>query len=112
MFCTAVFAEVLLEVKNTSGAAVTLDSFVVTDLSGRPLPPSSTGIPVYGYPQSGNGMYTVINDAWLGGHRNSSASVRAIGFINSVQVFNEPYTIVADCCHVGKTSGKDAIIIP
>ncbi len=110
VICTAQFSSVELEVVNSAGAPVTLDAFVVTDLAGAPLP-TAGGSPVYGYPQSGNGSYSVINDSWLQGHQNSSMQVIAKGFINGSQVFSEPFTIVADCCHVGKSSGKDVITI-
>jgi hypothetical protein len=110
VICTAQFSAVQLEVVNSAGAPVTLDAFVVTDLSGAPLP-AVGGSPVYGYPQSGNGRYTVINDSWVRGHQNSSMQVIAKGFIKGSQVFSEPFTIVADCCHVSKSSGKDVTTI-
>lgn len=111
VLCTAHFAEVSLEVRDAAGAPVDVDSFVVTTLAGVPLPPSAWGLPVYGYLHAGDGLYTVINDGWVQGHQNSNMSVRAKGFINKIQVFDEPFVILADCCHVGKHSGKDAITI-
>ena len=110
--CTAHFADIPLEVRNNAGTAVVLDSFVVTNLAGVPIP-SVNGIPPYGYPQSGaDGVYSVMNDSWVQGHQNRSIQVIAKGYVNGLQVFSETFSILADCCHVGKLSGKDAIIIP
>jgi hypothetical protein len=111
VFCTAQFADVPLEVRNGTGTAVILDSFVVTNLSGVPLP-SVNGVPAYAYPQSGAGVYSVMNDSWVQGHQNSRIQVIAKGYVNGSEVFREPFTITTDCCHVGKQSGKDVITIP
>jgi hypothetical protein len=103
VICTAVFVGITVEVKDAGGAPLTLNSFVVTDASGTP---------VSGTPSPRAGLYTIVNDAWLSGHSNTTALLRAKGFINGVEVFNEPYTISADCCHVSKVSGKDVIVLP
>jgi hypothetical protein len=112
IICTAQFADIPLEVRDNAGTAVVLDSFVVTNGAGVPIP-SVNGIPAYGYPQSGtDGVYSVMNDSWVQGHQNSSIQVIAKGYRNGLQVFREPFTIMADCCHVSKQSGKDVVIIP
>ena len=108
--CTAVFTEIHVDVRDQNGAAVNLDAFVVTDAAGVALPPSN-GSSVYGYPNNGDGRYTIVNDAWVQGHQNSTMAVRARGYINGIEVFNEPYTIEADCCHVSRPSGKDLITV-
>lgn len=110
VICTAVFEEEHLRVQDAAGNPVNLSSFVVTDATGTPLP-MSNGQAVYGYPHNGNGKYTVINDAWVSGHQNTSMSVRAKGYINGVQVFDQPYTVAADCCHVSMTGGGTTITV-
>jgi hypothetical protein len=111
VMCTMVFEEDHIVVKNASGAPVQLSSFVVTDLNGTPLP-QNNGMDVFGYPHNGNnGMYTVINDGWVNGHQNTSKNVRVKGYVNFMEVFNEPATISADCCHVKMTSGKSTITV-
>jgi len=102
---------VSVEVQHSSGAAARLDSFVVTHLSGRTLSPVN-GIPAYGYPQSDDGKYSIMNDSWVQNHRNSNVQVIAKGYVNGHEVFREPFTIISDCCHVSKQSGKDVVIIP
>ena len=111
LLCTQEFAQVVLEVKNPTGTAVILDSFVVTDLSATPLAPVN-GNAVFGPINAGTGGYAVINDAWVKAHRNTTMQVRAKGFINGAQIFNEPYTISVDCCHVRKISGTSSVTIP
>lgn len=111
VICTAVFAAVTLSVSDATGTPVHADSFVVTNNAGIPLPPATSGLPVYGYLQSGNGHYTVINDAWVHGHQNTSLPVRAKGFKNGSLIFDEPFVVKADYCHVSKVSGRDAIIV-
>jgi hypothetical protein len=111
MICTAEFRQESIRIEDASGNPVTLDSFVVTTLAGTALPNGAAGS-VYGYPYSGQGQYTLINDAWLAGNQNSTMQVIAKGFKGGSAVFSEAYTIAADCCHVGKQAGKDVIIIP
>ena len=109
--CTANFVMIDVEVKSASGAATRLDSFVVTDKSGRALPPSASGLPVFGASDLA-GRYTVLNDAWVAGHEGLGGHFYAKGFQRGVMVFNEEYKISADCCHLSKVSGKDQIIVP
>jgi hypothetical protein len=110
VFCTAVFDEEHMEVRYSNGTPVNLDAFVVTDAAGTPLP-KANGQDVYGYPHNGNGKYTIINDAWVQGHQNTTKTVRAKGYINGTEVFNEPFTIGADCCHVNMTTGNSTVTI-
>lgn len=113
VICTMQFAGVMLFVQHANGTPVALDSFVVTDLAGAPLPAgSASGLPVYGPSNSGAGQYVVVNDFWVPGNRNNNNQVIAKGFIGGAQVFSEPYTILADCCHVSKAAGKDTLTLP
>jgi hypothetical protein len=109
--CTANFADIRAEVVDASGAAVTLDSFVVTNNAGVPVR-SAQGIPLYGNPENGSGSYTILNDAWVKGHEGLGGFFYAKGFRGGRMVFDEIYKISADCCHVSKISGKDRIIVP
>jgi len=110
VMCTAMFATVGLEVRDAAGAPIALDAFVVTDASGNPLP-MNNGQAVYGYPNNGDGNYTVINDAWVQGHQNTNMTVHAKGYIKGSEVFNLPFGVGADCCHVNKISGQDFVTI-
>ena len=107
--CTHDFRGVPVTVLSANGNPVTLDSFVVTDMNNVALP-AGTSDPVYNFPHSGyEGKYSVINDAWVGGHQGTTMNVRAKGWKGGSQVFDQPYTVGADCCHVYKQSGPDTI---
>lgn len=108
--CTMNFASIGVDVANGSGP-VLLDSFVVTDRSGKPLTANSSGLPVFGRTEQA-GRYCVMSDAWVNGHEGIGGNFLAKGYVNGAVVFSEPYKITADCCHVTKISGKDRIIVP
>jgi hypothetical protein len=111
VICTMEFASVTGTAMHGNGTAAALDSFVVTDMNGIPLP-LVNGQKVYGYPSDGtDGRFTVINDAWLQGHQNTWMDVRAKGWKNGTLIFDQPYSIGADCCHVRKASGPDTITV-
>lgn len=109
--CTMNFVSINVDVANGSGAAVLLDSFVVTDRNGNALRSNANGLPVFGTTEKA-GTYTVMNDGWVRGHEGIGGNFLAKGYLNGAVVFNEPYKITADCCHVTKISGKDRIIVP
>lgn len=54
--------------------------------------------------------YVVFSDSDVT-MRNKTYNYIFIGTLNNVQVFNEPYTFSADCCHINKVSGKETITI-
>lgn len=109
--CTMIFADVSATAVSQNNALVVPDSFVVTDLAGTPLPPAG-GQPVYGISSAENGRLTIVNDAWVQGHKGMQTDVRAKGFLNGVLLFDQAFVIGADCCHVYKASGPDVISVP
>ncbi len=108
VICTANLVGIGVDVVDSDGAAVILDSFVVTDRAGNRIRPATS----WGAAPNGNGHYTVLNDAWVSGHQGLGSYFYAKGFRGGTMVFNEVYKISADCCHVSKISGKDRIIVP
>ena len=109
VICTQDLRSISITVLQANSNPVALDSFVVTDMNNVALP-AGTSDPVYGYPMSGyEGQYTLINDAWVQGHQSTTMPVRAKGWKGGSQVFDQPYTIGADCCHVYKQDGPDTI---
>lgn len=128
--CTRQFSQVFIHVYTADGGPAVLDSFVVTDAAGIPLPPYN-GNNVWGYVHGGggqaspgilpggcildsngiNGAYSIINDGWVPEHQNTKTSVWAKGFIGGHAVFSEPYVIAADCCTASKYAGKDVITL-
>lgn len=57
----------------------------------------------------GSGHFVVLDDSYLKNLQNKTETFRFIAVKNGVNVIDEPYTISADCCHIKKDSGKDAI---
>lgn len=55
--------------------------------------------------------YVIFSDKELKNMQNKTYNYKFIGMVNNVQVFNEPYTFSADCCHINKVSGKETITI-
>jgi hypothetical protein len=108
--CTMIFAEVSATAMGQNNNVVVPDSFVVTNLAGTPLPPVG-GQSVYGVSSAGDGRLTIVNDAWVQGHQGMQMDVRAKGFSNGTLLFDQVYTIGADCCHVYKASGPDVISV-
>lgn len=110
VFCTMNFASVGVRVVDAAAQPVKLDSFVVVDMNGVPLPLAVGGTPVFG-PSGDNGYYSVLTDAWRTGHENTTVKVRALGYRGNVEVLNQVYEIATDCCHVSKVSGQDTVMV-
>ena len=55
--------------------------------------------------------YVVIDDSYQSKLKNHTMQVQFVGIRNGKRIFNEPYTLTADCCHIQKLSGKDTIVI-
>jgi hypothetical protein len=108
VICTMDFRAVSVSAVNAANSPLQLDSFVVTDLTGTPLPPVN-GERVFG--ELGNGRLMIVNDGWMQGHQGMQMPVQAKGFANGVMLFDQAYTIGADCCHVYKAAGPDVITI-
>lgn len=107
--CTMDFVTLKLQVTDASAAPVVLDSFLVTDLNGNPVPMG------YGILPGGcvePGVYQIANDSWVQGHQNTTMPVRAKGYKSGALVVNEMVTIGADCCHVYRASGPGSVVVP
>lgn len=106
IYCTQEFRMIDLQVKDASGNTVVLTSFHTEDMAGNKLPAH-----LYEY-DAIRDAYVVFNDAWVNGHENTTTQVRFVGYKNGNKVVNEVYDINTDCCHITKTSGKDAVVLP
>src|SRR4028118_3701 len=88
VICTAIFSEVSARAIRQNNTPVVPDSFVVTDLTGTPLPPVA-GQPIFGVSPDDNGRLTIVNDAWVQGHQGMQMDVRAKGFSNGTLLFDQ-----------------------
>lgn len=104
VMCTMMFAMVNAEVKDANGAAVTADKvFTIKDGTTDTLKFEQQVL---------NGGYVVIDDSYVKELQNKQALFHFIGIKNGQVLFNEPYTISADCCHIKKEAGKAVITLP
>ena len=112
--CTEDFRSVAVRLVNASGTAPDIDSVQTVDENGARLR-SSSGRAVFGLTgtASGGSVYaSVVDDEWVNGNRNSEIRVTLRGFRGGAVVFEEGFTIGADCCHVYKSAGPDLITVP
>jgi hypothetical protein len=104
VMCTMMFAMVTAEVKDANNTSVTADNvFTIKDGNTDTLRFEQ---------QMFNGQYVVIDDSYAKELQNKQAVFHFIGIKNGKMLFNEPYTISADCCHIKMESGKSEIITP
>lgn len=102
------FRAITVSAVDAANNPLAIDSFVVIDPTGAPL--VANGLPLYEI--AGDGRLTIVNDGWMAGHQGMQMPVQAKGFSNGTQLFNQAYTIGADCCHVYKAAGPDVIAVP
>ncbi len=118
--------QILITVQYDDGTRVALDSFVVADSAGAPVNDRIGGQNVSGSYSATNGIlpggcidsngingrYCLVNEIWLNYYMSTPAMLQAKGYVNGIQVFNEPYTITTSNNSLVKSTGKDMIIIP
>lgn len=112
--CTEEFRSISVRLVKANGAAPDIDSVQTLDERGARLR-TSEGRPAYGMNgavQSGRVYAHVVDDEWLAGNTNSELRVTFRGFRDGAVVFEEGFTIGADCCHVYKSAGPDLITVP
>jgi hypothetical protein len=101
--CTAMFAMVSVQVTDANGQPVALDdAYTVASKTGEKIKVEQ---PI------GAGQYVVIDDSYRQKLMNRTDDFRFIGMKNGVIVVDQAYRISADCCHVSKVSGPEAVTI-
>lgn len=105
VYCTLDLRLVSLAVVDANGNAILLDDAYTEDANGNRLPAH-----LYGFDEHLQ-AYVVLNDAWVHGHQNTTATLRFVGVKNGVKVVTESYLISSDCCHIAKQSGKDKVVL-
>ncbi|MEP4535360.1 MAG: hypothetical protein ABJ004_19850 [Cyclobacteriaceae bacterium] len=105
--CTEVFITIGVDIKNSSGQAVTLDSALVTnkksEISYSPYFDNNPGFASY---------YGIANDGDLDEIDFDGTIFLLEGWIDSEKVVSEEFLIGKDCCHILKLDGPDEIMIP
>lgn len=98
-----IFASVSVYVADNSGQPVLLDEAYSVK--------QSTGEVIRGGNHPGDGIYTILDDGYQKRIATIGVDLRFIGKKNGTVVVDEPYRVIADCCHVSKASGKDTLVV-
>ncbi len=101
--CTMLFAMINVDVTDSTGNSIKADDIYTVRLDNNDTIRSSQTT-------LSDKTLTIIDDGYVLKMRNSQHDFKFICIKNSKVVVNEPYTLGADCCHVNKISGKDAVI--
>jgi hypothetical protein len=113
VICTMDHRAVGVTLVNSTGGPAAVDSVQTTDRRGRILR-SKSGHRVYGLFHSiwnGEKAAYVVDDGWVAGNQGEEIRVIFRGFRGNEVVFEENFTVGADCCHVYKEAGADRITV-
>lgn len=102
--CTLDYRMITVTVKDAQGNKVVLQKAALANLQTG----DTAIIPLSEMTDS---TYIIFSDSEVKNMRNKTYNFRFIGTLNNAQVFDEPYTFSADCCHVNLVSGKGTITI-
>ncbi|WP_424003719.1 hypothetical protein [Maribacter sp. IgM3_T14_3] len=108
--CTLNFVTITVSVKDASGEAIVLDTYMVIDnATVKDLAADLNG-EEYQYLKE-QGFYPILSDANRIQYQNTTATLTFKGFIANEEVINEVYEVGADCCHVSLISGNTEIVL-
>lgn len=95
---------ITVQVQNAQGQAVTPDEvFTIRQSTGEKI----------SYPHNmGPGYYTVLEDSYQPVLSKKRDVFVLVGKKAGAKLFEEPYEVSADRCHINKISGKDIIVVP
>lgn len=108
--CTMDYRTIVIEIKNSEGAPVILDSFKVVDLRNDRDITLQLDDWTRDY-QRERGIYPIFSDKYNEEYRQQLFWLRFTGYIENVEVVNEVYKVGADCCHVYHYSGDLELVI-
>ncbi len=108
--CTQNFVTLTVSVKDTSGAAIVLESYEIIDnISGKNLADDFNDDENQHFKEQG--LYPILSDANRVQYQNSTATITFKGYISNEEVINEELVVGADCCHVSLISGNIEIVL-
>ncbi len=104
VICTEMFAMVTINIKDTTGEGVKLDSaYTIRKSTNEKIHHEQTTFI--------DGSYIVLDDNYHKKFVNTNDSFYFYGFLNGTQVVNEGYLITSDCCHIRKTGGNTDVTL-
>ena len=105
--CTEEYRTIVVEIKDSEGQPVVLDSFKVVELrTGRDL----TIEPGDTYMRE-RGFYPIFSDRYAREYKQQELQIKFIGNIGGVEVVSEVYKVGADCCHIYYVSGDLELVL-
>lgn len=105
LICEDILKSVTVNIESSHDSSISFDEIYTLRVStGEKIinPRNSTPI---------DGVYVVLDDSYEPNLRNQADHFKLIGVKAGVNVFEEPFELYGDGCHVGKRTGKDIIII-
>jgi len=108
--CTEEYRTIVVNVEESDGSPVVLDSFKVTDLTNDRDITLQLDDTTRDY-QSVRGIYPIFSDKYAGDYMEQQIQIKFSGFIDGREVVSEIYKVAADCCHVFHISGELELVI-
>jgi len=103
VICTMMYAMVNVTVKTSNDEPVELQKVKTVR--------KSTG-EILTYNSNAKGSYIVLDDSYVKSLQNQTDTFIFSGMLDGKEIVHEPFVIGADCCHVKKVSGRNAITLP
>ncbi len=108
--CTEEYRTIVVNIINSEGEPVALDSFKVVDLrNGRDLSDEPDDQTFQIMRERGN--YPVFSDKYVEDYMQEELQIKFTGFIEDVEVVSEIYKVGADCCHIYHVSGDLELVV-
>lgn len=107
IICTMDFRSVGVQVTDTAGAPVVLDSTRTIDLAQGAVVLRSSGPE----PFPAGGWYTVLTDSHMSFTDTRGRDFRFEGFLGGTLRAQANFRIKHDCCHMDKVSGPEVIVV-
>ena len=103
--CEEIFKIVTVKINSSALSSVSFDEIYTLRIStGEKIFNSMNASPV-------DGNYVILDDSYHPKLKNQSDLFKLIGVKNGVKVFEEPYELYGDECHIGKRTGKETITV-
>mmetsp|Transcript_25777 Transcript_25777/g.38550 ORF Transcript_25777/g.38550 Transcript_25777/m.38550 type:complete len:143 (-) Transcript_25777:18-446(-) len=106
--CTLIFLVEYVTITDQNQNPVALDSFQVINLETNEDITLELTPEEFQFGQQ-MGTYPLVND--LSVSVGETINIQFKGFINSIEVITENYTVVGGCCHVGVSEGNLEIVL-
>jgi hypothetical protein len=108
--CTMEFKAITIEIKDSLDNPVVLDDYYTQNNVTKEILRWQDKDPFWDSMNVANGYYLLVSDSEMKWTKNKNINITFFGFIDSVKVIEEIYTISDNICHIYLVSGKQKII--